>query len=314
MGTSSSSLLPSASLTTWGIHLPTLDVTAVPRLVDGPLEAAVSSGSVRRVRPHVELEVVIPALNEEARLPQTLARTVDYLAQQHYSSAIVVVDNGSVDDTADVVRRAARSSAVPVHLVGCATPGKGSAVRRGFTTGLAEYVGFMDADLATPIETLDCVLPLLRNGVTAVIGSRNAHAAVRAVPQGALRSAGGEAFRAATRTVLPGIADSQCGFKFFSGPAVRRVLGDCRIDGFSFDVELLGRLQRVGHVVVEVPVVWTDVAGSTFSPLRHGVRSFADLVRIHRLLAGAGASLSAVLDLKQRRQPVTGMPLLAEAV
>lgn len=283
--------------------LSTSDAVVVSPLVPrGQEGAAVVTGSVRGVRPHVELEVVIPALNEELRLPLTLAKTVAYLARQDYRGAIVVVDNGSVDGTADVVRRAARSSAVPVHLVGCATPGKGSAVRRGFATSRARYVGFMDADLATPIETLDQVLPLLRNGIPAVIGSRNADGAVRAVPQGALRSAGGGAFRAASRTVLPGIADSQCGFKFFSGPAVRRVLGDCRIDGFSFDVELLGRLQRAGHVVAEVPVVWTDVAGSSFSPMRHGLRSFADTVRIHRLLAEMGtAPAPSVIDLDAPR-------------
>jgi dolichyl-phosphate beta-glucosyltransferase len=255
------------------------------------------------VRPHVELEVVIPAFNEEQRLPRTLASTIAYLAQQDFTSAIVVVDNGSVDGTAEVVRRVARDSAIPVYHVGCATPGKGSAVRRGFATSRARHVGFMDADLATPIETLDRVLPLLRSGVEAVIASRNAEGAVRAVPQGALRTVGGEAFRAASRTVLPGLSDSQCGFKFFSGPAVRRVLADCRIDGFSFDIELLGRLQRAGHQISEVPVVWTDVAGSTFHPIRHGLRSFADTVRIHRLLAAAVPAAPAVIDVAAQRRP-----------
>lgn len=258
--------------------------------------------AVRGVRPHVELEVVIPALNEEHRLPETLRSAATYLAEQDYTSAIVVVDNGSVDGTADVVRRAAAASPVPIHLVGCSTPGKGSAVRRGFATSRARYVGFMDADLATPMQTLDRAVPLLRGGVPAVIASRNARGAVRAVPQSALRRAGGEAFRAASRTVLPGIADSQCGFKFFSGPLVRRVLGDCAIDGFSFDVELLGRFQRAGLGIAEIPVVWTDVAGSSFSPLRHGLRSFSDTVRIHRLLTGAAAAPD-VIDLVERRRP-----------
>lgn len=267
---------------------------------DDSLEGILGLTAGRGIRPHVELEVVIPALNEERRLPATLARTAAYLAEQPYSSAIVVVDNGSVDGTADVVRSAAQTSSVPIHLVGCSTPGKGSAVRRGFATSRARFVGFMDADLATPIETLDQVLPLLRSGVAAVIGSRNVRGAVRAVPQGTLRRAGGEAFRAASRTVLPGVTDSQCGFKFFSGPAVRCVLGECRIDGFSFDVELLGRLQRAGHGITEVPVVWTDVAGSTFSPLRHGLRSFSDTVRIHRLLVAAAP---AVIDLDAQRRP-----------
>ncbi len=266
------------------------------------------------VRPHVELEVVIPVLDEEQRLPATLARTVEHLAGQDYTSAVVVVDNGSVDATAEIVRRASRGSAVPLHLIGCATPGKGAAVRRGLTTGRSRYVGFMDADLATPIETLDRVVPLLRAGATAVIGSRHAAGAERVVLQGRVRRAGGEVFRAASRAVLPGVSDTQCGFKFFSGPVVRRVLADCRVDGFSFDVELLGRLQRGGQVIVEVPVLWTDRPGSTFSPLRHGWRSFTDTLRVRRLLAGTSVSLPpVVLDLEAPRtvEPRSTEPLRA---
>jgi hypothetical protein len=143
----------------------------------------------------------------------------------------------------------------------------------------------MDADLATPIETLDRVMPLLRAGETTVIGSRNVEGAQRAVPQGVVRRVGGEAFRAAYRTLLPGVNDSQCGFKFFAGAVVREAISRCGLDGFSFDVELLGRLQRAGHDIVEVPVLWTDQAGSTFNPVRHGLRSFADTVRVHRMFA-----------------------------
>ncbi|MGY1710113.1 glycosyltransferase [Geodermatophilus sp. SYSU D00758] len=268
-----------------------------------------------RERPFVELEVVIPALNEERRLPATLARTVEYLARQDYSSAVVVVDNGSVDRTADVVREVMRRSQVPVHLVGCAAPGKGSAVRRGLVTGRSRFVGFMDADLATPIETLDRVVPLLRSGVTTVIGSRNAPGAIRAVPQGVVRRAGGEAFRAASRTVLPGVTDSQCGFKFFSGQVVRRAITDCRVSGFSFDVELLGRLQRAGHAIVEVPVTWTDMAGSTFNPVRHGLRSFTDTVRVRRLLSGRrNVQVAPIIDLETIRRVVPAEPADVELV
>ena len=254
-------------------------------------------GRGRATRPPVDLEVVIPALNEEDRLPDTLASTRSFLQRQPYRSAVVVVDNGSVDGTADVVRRAMRGP-VPVHLLGCAAPGKGAAVRRGFMTGSSRHVGFMDADLATPVETLERVVPLLEAGFPTVIASRAVTDAERVVPQGMVRRVGGEMFRAAARTVLPAVADSQCGFKFFSGAVVRHVLPSCRVDGFSFDLELLGRLSRAGHAVVELPVVWTDRAGSSFSPVKHGVRSFADTVRIHRMLAGPASRPSrTVLDL-----------------
>lgn len=248
-------------------------------------------------RPPVDLEVVIPALDEERRLPATLDRTLEYLTAQPFSSAVVVVDNGSTDATADLVRAAAGGE-VGVHVVGCASPGKGAAVRRGFLSGRSAMVGFMDADLSTPVETLDRVVPLLRAGATSVIASRAVTEASRAVPQGLVRRLGGDVFRAAARTVLPDVADSQCGFKFFDGPTVRAVLADCEVDGFSFDLELLGRLQRDGHEIVELPVVWTDSEGSTFSPIRHGVRSFTDTYRIRRLLGRAGRTTAPrVIDL-----------------
>ncbi|NYD23900.1 dolichyl-phosphate beta-glucosyltransferase [Kineococcus aurantiacus] len=231
-------------------------------------------------RPAVDLEVVIPAYDEEERLPATLAAAVEHLAGLPLTSAVVVVDNGSVDRTSDLAT-AARGE-VPVYLLGCRQRGKGSAVRRGFATSCARWVGFMDADLATPMDTLDRVLPLLADGAPVVIASRNAGEADRVVKQSSFRRLGGSVFRLAARSLLPDVADSQCGFKFFDGRAVRAVLDDCTIDGFSFDVELLARMRRAGHPIVEVPVLWTDVPGSTFSPLRDGLRSFSDTVRIHR--------------------------------
>ena len=113
------------------------------------------------LRAPCDLEVLIPARNEARRLPNTLERTVRYLEAQPYSSSVVVIDNGSVDQTADLAARN-WSERVPVHLTGCARPGKGAAVRRGFLTSRARFIGYMDADLATPIETLDVVMPLLR--------------------------------------------------------------------------------------------------------------------------------------------------------
>ena len=115
------------------------------------------------LREACHLEVLIPARDEEKRLPRTLAETIRYLESQPYSSSVVVIDNGSLDQTADLVTLT-RSDRVPVRLIGCAEPGKGAAVRRGLLTSRARFVGYMDADLATPIDTLDEVLPLLRDG------------------------------------------------------------------------------------------------------------------------------------------------------
>src|ERR1700733_9036644 len=131
--------------------------TRVPCITDAGEEPDIPAVLLR---PSCHLEVLIPALDEARRLPHTLMRTVRYLEAQPYSSSIVVIDNGSVDQTSDLVART-RSDRVSVQLTGCAQPGKGAAVRRGLLTSSARFVGYMDADLATPVETLDTVLPLL---------------------------------------------------------------------------------------------------------------------------------------------------------
>jgi glycosyltransferase involved in cell wall biosynthesis len=226
----------------------------------------------------VDIEIVIPAVNEERRLPRTIEATVGHLRSQPWSSAVVVVDNDSVDRTTDVPERF-DNPVTPVHVIGCSEHGKGAAVRRGIVTSAARYIGFLDADNATPIETLDKILPLLRSGYAAVIASRHIDGSHCEVDS-ALRRCGGWTFRRLARTVLPDIADTQCGFKFFDGPLVRSVAANCQVNGFAFDVELLVRLARAGGKVAEVPVDWSDMPGSTFSARRDGLRSMADVLRI----------------------------------
>ncbi|SDF52816.1 Glycosyl transferase family 2 [Blastococcus aurantiacus] len=240
------------------------------------------------LRPTVDLEVAIPAYNEATRLPETLRRTVDFLREQAWSSRVVVVDNGSSDGTADVVRafRAARDEAVPLELVGCARPGKGAAVRRALLGSRSRFVGFFDADLATPVETLSIVMAHLEAGATAVVGSRHAPGARFVQHQPATRRLGGAAFRMATRSLVSGVHDTQCGFKFFDRAALVPALVTCRTTGFAFDVELLGHLQSAGAEIVEVPVSWSHAEGSSFSPLRDGMSAFLTVLQLQRVAAG----------------------------
>jgi dolichyl-phosphate beta-glucosyltransferase len=236
------------------------------------------------LRPSCYLEILIPALNEARRLPYTLMRTVRYLELQAYSSSVVVIDNGSVDQTSDLVDQT-WSDRVPVRLTGCAEPGKGAAVRRGILTSRATFVGYMDADLATPIETLDVVVPLLGD-FQAVVGSRHCRGAAFAKRQPVRRAAGGLLFRAVAHRVLPDLTDTQCGFKFFAGDVARRAARRLHIDGFAFDVELLRAIIQTGVPVKEVPVVWSDRDGSTLHPLRDGARATVDVFRLaHERLA-----------------------------
>ena len=231
----------------------------------------------------VDVEVVIPALNEERRIGSTVEAAARYLARQAYSSALVIVDNGSVDRTPDIVAEVRSDSHVAIHVSNCARRGKGAAIRHGILTSRARWVGFCDADLATPIETLDRVWPLLERGVAVVIGSRRCDGAqvVRGQPHG--RQLGGAVFRAVANRLLPGVSDTQCGFKFFQGRAARDLVQRCTVDGFAFDLELLVQARAVGLAIVEVPVTWCDRDGSTLRPVRDGVRSLVDALRLSRV-------------------------------
>lgn len=226
-------------------------------------------------RTPVDVEVVIPAFNEAKRLADTLRATNTFLAGQPWLSRIVVVDNGSVDDTASVARRCCPTA----EVIGCTRPGKGAAVRRGLLTSAATWVGFADADLSTPIETLADAVTHLERGADAVIASRHAPGAVLTRAQPAGRRLAGALFRLAVRGLVPGVHDTQCGFKFFRRDAVQRALTRCRVSDFAFDVELLRWIQRAGGRIVELPVCWTDDTRSSLRPVRDG------LAALHSVLA-----------------------------
>jgi glycosyltransferase involved in cell wall biosynthesis len=227
----------------------------------------------------VDLEVIIPAFNEEGRLPNTITVIRDYLANLRWSSAIVVVDNNCVDRTLETVDGLS-SREIKIHVIGCSNQGKGAAVRRGFLTSSARFVGFIDADNATPFGTLSEIIELLERGHAAIVASRRFPGSKYLTAQPFLRRAGGRAFYELARLAVPGVADTQCGFKFFDGALARRIAADCHIDGFAFDVEMLAHVAWSGHHITEVPVAWSDIPGSTFSLWRDGLRSMADVVRV----------------------------------
>jgi dolichyl-phosphate beta-glucosyltransferase len=225
------------------------------------------------------LTVVVPALNEERRLPTTLAGLTDALGRLALASEIVVVDNGSSDGTAEVVR-AHRG----VRLLHCPTRGKGAAVRMGVLATEGAYVGFCDADLATGTEAIIPALAYLGAGVNVVIGSRAHPKSEVWARHSVVRRAGAWAFRRSVQRVVPGIADTQCGFKFFDRATATALFSPLRTTGFVFDVELLARAQRAGAVIAEVPVTWTDKPGSSFNPARDGIISFTTLYQLRSVL------------------------------
>jgi dolichyl-phosphate beta-glucosyltransferase len=228
------------------------------------------------------LQLVIPAYNEQARLPRTLRELRRHVRDQRSLARpieVIVVDNASTDDTAGVAR-AADSAALRVRVIDCPVPGKGAAVRAGIAATDAPVVGFMDADGATGLDALEEACRRLALGADVAIGSRGAEGARTAVRHSWVRERGARTYRACTARVVPGVVDTQCGFKLMNGDLGRRVFAALRTTGFAFDVEVLARVQALGARIDEFPVTWTDVPGSTFDPLRHGAGSFADLALI----------------------------------
>lgn len=238
-------------------------------------------------RPPVDVELIVPTFNEEYRLPATLLALLAEIEQierrQGLKCRIVVVDNGSWDRTAEVADQFALTYSDTVVVVGCSTGGKGAAVQRGVLTSGARWVGFLDADLAVPADALPVVLDELRRGRDVVIASRRCEGASYAVRQSALRRVGSWVFRQAIRDLLPGVTDTQCGFKFFSATAAEAVFGELRTNGFSFDVELLVRAHALGYPIHELPVVWSDGASSSLNPVSHGGEILRELLRLRRI-------------------------------
>ncbi|MEZ0580901.1 glycosyltransferase [Nocardioides sp. MH1] len=228
------------------------------------------------------LHIVIPAYNEELRLPRTLRTLRRFVAQRHSSLGrveVLVVDNGSTDGTA-AIARAASTAALPVRVVACSVRGKGAAVRAGLMASDADVVAFMDADGATDLEALDEAMRRIRLGSDVVIGSRALAGSVADVRSCRTRAAGAALYRRIAGRLVAGIADTQCGFKVIRGDLARAVAEGLEARGFSFDVELLVRLRALGAHITEIPVTWTDVPGSTFQPARHGAGAFTELAAI----------------------------------
>ena len=230
----------------------------------------------------LHLSVVIPAYREEERLKQSLPRILDYLQARPQTWEVVVVDDGSPDQTSEVAKRILADHRHTV-LRNEPNAGKGASIRRGMLASRGQFVLFSDADLSTPIEDLERLWPEVEAGADIVFGSRALPGSELIVRQPFFREMGGRAFNLLARAlVLPGIRDTQCGFKLFTRRAVDLIFPHQTMDGFVFDVELLAIAREAGLTLREVPVRWADSEVSTLRPLADGAKTFADLLRVRR--------------------------------
>ncbi len=237
----------------------------------------------------VQLSVVIPVYNEERNIPETLRRIEAFLSLKGVSWEVLVVSDGSVDKTGERIEALLKTKPqFPLKFLRSdINQGKGYAARRGMLDARGRYVLLTDADLSAPVKEVDRLIEALEKGVDVAIGSRAIRTKDCDVRQSLGRHISGRVFNFFVQLlVLPGIHDSQCGFKCFTHEAAQKLFSAQKLDGFSFDVEVLYLARKFGYKIAEVPVMWSQGADSRVSLLRDSLRMLKDLFKIKRLHAG----------------------------
>lgn len=227
------------------------------------------------------LSIIIPAHNEENRLPGSLERVFDFLSKQPFTSEVIVVENGSTDRTYQVAQEFAKKHA-SLRIIQNDKRGKGRAIQRGVGEAKGGYMFMADADLSMPIEEISKFIPPQLPNVEVAIGSREAPGSVR-YHEPAYRHFTGRVFNTLIRwLVLPGLQDTQCGFKCIRADVARDIFPYQTLTGWAFDVELLYIARHHGYTVVEIPIDWYFNDDSKISVFRDSLRMFLDLLSIRR--------------------------------
>lgn len=228
----------------------------------------------------MNLSVIIPAYNEEARLPKTVSALSTYLQKQNYSSEIIIVNDGSKDGTAKIANELAGQISNLKLIDNKINKGKGGAVHDGILLATGECRLFMDADGSTPPESIEKLLPYFNQGYEVVISSRRIEGAKINTEQPWYRLTLGWAFRQIVSIIVPlGVKDSQNGFKMFSAKAVEDLFSKQTIFRWAFDVEILALARKFGYKIKEVPIEWTDSEGSKVT-LRGMVNMLREIIQI----------------------------------
>lgn len=224
------------------------------------------------------LSIVIPAYNEEKRLPKTLKSIFEFLKRQDYSSEVIVVDDGSSDATASEVKNEKLKVKNLRLLTHPKNLGKGAAVRTGVLTARGEFILFTDADGSTPIGEVNKLLP---HPLDIAIGSRylpQSHIKIR--QPWYRRFLGLWANKLIQLTLLPGISDTQCGFKLFRANAAKEIFASSTINRWGFDMEILFLAQKRGYRIKEVPIIWVNSPQTRLRPVRSALSTLGELIQI----------------------------------
>ena len=233
------------------------------------------------------LSIIIPAYNEAERLPGYLSEVRDELDRMNIDAEILVVDDGSQDDTAAYVKSVARQDPRVYLLAQPYNQGKGNAIQRGMLEARGHQLLFADADGATPFREVRHLLAAADAGHEIAIGSRRTSSDAATRERTGLRALMGQMFYSFVNFLaVPGINDTQCGFKLFRRDCARELFADLNESGWAFDVEVLYRAQLTGYGIAEVAVDWHEVDGSKVNPVQDAIRMFIAVFRIRRNNAG----------------------------
>ena len=254
--------------------------------------------------------LVIPAYNESARLGATLEKVLAYVHSRRWNAEVIVVNDGSRDNTAEIVRTFVARNAALRLLENPGNRGKGYSVRNGMLNARGQVVIFSDADLSSPIEEASKLMQALEEGADIAIGSRWLRAETQTQRQPFYRQLFGRIFNLLLRLTLGlQFKDTQCGFKAFKQPAAQAIFPLQRIERWGFDPEILFLARKFGFQVREVPVLWAHSGGTRINPLVDGSRMFLDMLRIRwNDLMGkysGGATTAAPAALPNKGRPRT---------
>lgn len=228
------------------------------------------------------LSIVIPAYNEERRIGVTLGKIYSFMMTKDYDFEVVLVDDGSADRTVNIAggSRLAKENKLKILKNG-SNKGKGFSVKSGIINSNSEYILFSDADLSTPIEQVDKLFEEMNKGYDVVIGSRGLKNSDVRVHQPWYREIMGKTFNFFVKSILMrGFNDTQCGFKLFKSSVAKEIASKLRINGFSFDVEMLYIAAKKSYKIKEAPVVWLNSPHSKVSPICEPLKMVRDLFLI----------------------------------
>lgn len=226
------------------------------------------------------ISIIIPAYNESLRIEKTLSRITEFISNnEKYDFEVIVVNDGSKDNTKEIVE----SFSNVIFIDNKVNKGKGAVIKQGMLLANGNYLLFSDADLSTPIEELDKLMKFILD-FDVVIGSRAIQSEFIKEHQPFYREFMGKIFNLFVQLiVVKGIKDTQCGFKLFKGEVAKKIFRNSKIEGFSFDVEIVYLADKFKFKIKEVPVLWYNDDRSKVDPIKDSIKMFKELLIIKKL-------------------------------